>query len=151
MDQARLRRLQIGVCCFSGIAGGPDFGFAPFALGNVTVDEDVTPIGHCVAADLDNAAAQIGRPLTTTGALQVNLLQPGNTYGERIRQWDMSVKKIIRFSGQRLTLGVDFYNLTNSNVSLAFNQTFVPGTPGWGFPTSYMNPRVIRLNAEYSW
>jgi hypothetical protein len=23
--------------------------------------------------------------------------------------------------------------------------------PGWGFPTSYMNPRVTRLNAEYSW
>jgi hypothetical protein len=102
------------------------------------------------AADQAAAAAQIGRPLTNA-AVNVNLLQPGDTYGERIRQWDMGVKKIIRFSSQRLTLGVDFYNLTNSNVSLAFNQTFVPGTPGWGFPTSYMNPRVTRLNAEYSW
>jgi hypothetical protein len=102
-------------------------------------------------ADMDAAAAQIGRPLTTTGALQVNLLQPGNTYGERIRQLDLSVKKIIRFSGQRLTVGVDFYNLMNNNVTLGFNNTFVPGTPGWAFPTSYMNPRVTRLNAEFSW
>ena len=100
-------------------------------------------------ADTTFAEAQIGRPLTQTG--NVNLLAPGEEYGERIRQWDLSVKKIFRFSSQRLTVGVDFYNLTNSNVTLGFNQTFVPGTPGWGFPTSYMNPRVTRLNAEYSW
>src|SRR6185503_5384361 len=100
-------------------------------------------------ADTTLAAAQIGRELTQTG--NVNLLAPGEEYGERIRQWDLSVKKIFRFNSQRLTVGVDFYNLTNSNVTLAFNQTFVPGTPGWGFPTSYMNPRVTRLNAEFSW
>jgi hypothetical protein len=101
--------------------------------------------------ELDAAAGQIGRPLTTTGALQVNLLQPGKLYGDRIRQLDLSVKKIIRFGGPRLTLGVDFYNLMNNNVTLAFNSTFVPGTAGWGFPTSYMNPRTTRLNAEFSW
>jgi hypothetical protein len=101
-------------------------------------------------SDVDAAAAQIGRPLTGA-ALQVNLEQPGAVYGERIRQLDISAKKNIRFSGRRLTLGVDFYNLMNNNVTLGFNQTFVPGTPGWGFPTSYMNPRVIRLNAEFSW
>ena len=72
-------------------------------------------------------------------------------YGDRIRQLDFAAKKIIRFGGRRLTVGVDFYNLTNSNVTLGFNQTFVTGTPGWGFPTSYMNPRVTRLNAEFSW
>jgi len=48
-------------------------------------------------------------------------------------------------------VGAGFYNLMNSNVTRGFNNTFVPNTPGWGFPTSYMNPRVIRLNAEYSW
>jgi hypothetical protein len=46
---------------------------------------------------------------------------------------------------------VDFYNLMNNNVTLAFNSTFVPGTAGWSFPTTYMNPRVTRLNAEFSW
>jgi Carboxypeptidase regulatory-like domain len=102
-------------------------------------------------ADTDAAAAQIGRPLTTTGALQVNLLQPGDEYGERIRQWDFAVKKIFRFNSQRLTVGADFYNMMNSNVTLGFNSTFVPNTPGWSFPTSYMNPRVIRLNAEFAW
>jgi hypothetical protein len=102
-------------------------------------------------SDLDAAAAQIGRALTTTGALQLNLLAPGQLYGERIRQLDFAVKKIIRFSDYRLTLGADFYNLANNNVTLGFNGTFVPNTPGWQGPTSYMNPRVVRLNAEFSW
>jgi hypothetical protein len=116
---------------------------------NYTLTTPLTaPAG--TVSDTALAAAQIGRPLTGT-AQQVNLLAPGDVYGERIRQLDLSVKKIFRFSSQRLTVGVDFYNLTNSNVTLAFNQAFVPNTPGWGFPTSYMNPRVTRLNAEYSW
>ena len=39
----------------------------------------------------------------------------------------------------------------NNNVILGYNGTFVPGTEGWQSPTSYMNPRVFRLNAEYAW
>ena len=75
---------------------------------------------------------------------------PGQLYGPRIRQVEFSAKKIIRFGSQRLTVGADFYNLANNNVTLLFNGTFVPGVPGWNAPTSYMNPRVIRLNAEYA-
>jgi hypothetical protein len=102
-------------------------------------------------ADQAAAAAQIGRPLTTTGALTVNLLSPGQLYGERIRQWDFAVKKIIRLGGQRLTVGADLYNLTNSNVTLGFNPTFVVGSTNWPGTTTYMNPRVVRLNAEFAW
>jgi len=103
------------------------------------------------AADQAAAAAQIGRPLTTTGAITVNLVAPGDLYGPRIRQLDLSAKKIIRFGGQRLTVGADFYNLANNNVTILFNGTFVPNVAGWQSPTSYMNPRVVRLNAEFSW
>jgi hypothetical protein len=103
------------------------------------------------AADLAAAAAQINRPLTTTGALTVNLLAPGQVYGPRIRQWDFAVKKILRLGGQRLTLGADFYNLTNNNVTLGFNPTFAVGSTNWPGTTAYMNPRVIRLNAEFTW
>ena len=31
-----------------------------------------------------------------------------------------------------------------------FNQTFATGAAGWLAPTSYMNPRVFRLNAEFA-
>jgi hypothetical protein len=43
------------------------------------------------------------------------------------------------------------YNLLNNNVTLLFNQTFVPNAPGWNSPSQYMNPRVFRLNAEFAW
>jgi len=102
------------------------------------------------AEDLAAAAAQIGRPLTNP-VVTVNLLSPGQLYGDRIRQWDFSVKKVIRTGGQRLTVGLDMYNLLNNNVTLGFNPTFVPNAPGWQSPSSYMNPRVFRLNAEYAW
>jgi Carboxypeptidase regulatory-like domain len=102
------------------------------------------------AADLASASAQVGRPLSGS-AQQVNLLQPGALYGDRIRQLDISAKKIIRFGSQRVTAGVDIYNLMNNNVTLAFNPTFVPNTAGWQSPTTYMNPRVFRLNAEFAW
>jgi hypothetical protein len=103
------------------------------------------------AADQAAAAAQIGRPLTIAAPITVNLLAPGDVYGDRIRQLDVAFKKIIRLGGQRLTAGVDMYNLLNNNVTLAFNQTYVPTTTGWLTPTTYMNPRVFRINGEFAW
>jgi hypothetical protein len=119
---------------------------------NIGTDQIVSLVATytLTAADIASAAAQLGRPLTNT-APQVNLLAPGELYGDRIRQWDLSVKKIFRFGGQRLTAGVDIYNLLNNNVTLLFNQTFVPNAPGWNSPSQYMNPRVFRLNAEFAW
>jgi hypothetical protein len=125
---------------------------------NIGTDQitSLTATYTLTAADLASAAAQLGRPLSNT-APQVNLLQPGQVYGPRIRQWDFSAKKYFRFNGQRVMVGVDLYNLFNNNVTLGFNPTFVPTAPGatpsgsWPGTTSYMNPRVFRLAAEYSW
>jgi hypothetical protein len=102
-------------------------------------------------ADQAAAAAQIGRPLTATGLFTANLTGPGTVYGPRVRQWDLAAKKIFRLGNYRFTAGVDFYNLLNNNVTLTFNQTFVPNVNGWQSVTSYMNPRVMRLNAEFAW
>jgi hypothetical protein len=103
------------------------------------------------AADIAAAEARIGRALTRTGNISVNVLSPGQLYGPRVRQWDFAAKKILRLGGQRLTLGADIYNLLNNNVTLGFSGGFVPNAAGWQTPTSYMNPRVFRLNAEYAW
>jgi hypothetical protein len=113
-------------------------------LGSIAANYTLT------AADQAAAAAQIGRPLTATGPITVNLLAGGQLYGPRVRQWDFAAKKIFRFGGQRLTVGADIYNLLNNNVTLGFSGGFVPNAPGWQSPTSYMNPRVFRLNAEFA-
>jgi hypothetical protein len=119
---------------------------------NVGTDQIVSLLANYTlsAADLAAAAAQIGRPLTTVTG-QVNLLAPGQLYGPRVRQWDFAAKKVFRFGSQRFTAGVDFYNLLNNNVTLIFNPTIVPNVPGWQSPQQYMNPRVVRLNAEFAW
>jgi len=86
----------------------------------------------------------------------VNLLAPGQVYGPRIREIDFSIKKFFSIGGQRLTIGLDMYNLMNNNVTLGFNPTFVATAPGaapsgsWPGTTSYMNPRVFRIGAEYT-
>jgi len=103
------------------------------------------------AADTASATAQLGRAPTVAGPLTVNLTAPGTFYGDRVRQLDVAAKKILRFSGRRLTVGLDIYNLANNNVTLAFSQAFSPTSTGWLTPTGYMNPRVFRLNAEFAW
>jgi hypothetical protein len=120
---------------------------------NVQTDQIVSLIANyqMTAGDQAAAAAQIGRALTSTGQFQVNLLAPGDVYGPRVRQWNFGAKKFINFGSQRLTVGLDLYNLLNNNVTTAFNNAFVPNVAGWSSPTSYMNPRVFRLNAEYAW
>jgi Carboxypeptidase regulatory-like domain len=102
-------------------------------------------------------AQQIGRPMTGGPFVNVNLITPGTLYGgapsfaDRNRQIDLSVKKIIRLGGRRLTAGLDLYNLANSDTVLFYNTTYVPNVPGWQTPLAYMNPRVVRLNAEFAW
>ena len=120
---------------------------------NVGTDQIVGLQANYVFTPVDQAAAaaQIGRPLTVGGLLQANLIAPGEVYGDRIRQLDLSVKKIMRFGGQRVTAGLDMLNLLNNNVTLAFNQAFSPTSTGWLTPTTYMNPRVFRLSGEFTW
>jgi hypothetical protein len=86
-----------------------------------------------------------------SGPPTVNLIAPGALYGDRVRQLDVAAKKILRLAGRRLTVGVDLYNVLNNNVTLAFRQTYSPTSTGWLTPNTYMNPRVVRLNAEFAW
>ena len=102
------------------------------------------------AADQAAAAAQIGRPLTAAGPFTVNLApQGGGLWAAHpavghLREEDHSLRRAA------VDVGIDLYNLTNNNVSLGFNQTFVPGVAGWQNVTTYMNPRVFRLSAEFA-
>jgi hypothetical protein len=126
---------------------------------NVSIDQLGSLMANYTLTPADQAAALAQLPqtpgyrLTATPPITVNLISPGVSYGDRITQWDLAVKKIIRISGQRLTVGLDIYNMLNNNVTLAFNQTFNPAIPTGSYlaPTSYMNPRVFRLNAEFAW
>jgi hypothetical protein len=98
----------------------------------------------------------LGRLPGTTLVTQntsVNLLTTGELYpDERVNQVDMRFAKIVRFGGTRADIGVDLYNLFNTNDTTAFQQSFDYATNGatWLNPTSIVSPRFARFNVTFS-
>jgi hypothetical protein len=93
-------------------------------------------------------AQTLGR-LPSGGAanLQVNLLEPGEAWGDRVNEIDIRIAKVLRFGRTRSNLGIDIYNLLNSDAILTYNQTFIPGGQ-WLRPNSVLTPRFIKVSAQ---
>jgi hypothetical protein len=88
-----------------------------------------------------------------TGNTTVNLLRPGELYVlDRMNLVDLRFAKILRFGGRRADIGIDLYNLFNSNVATAYQQTFEYRTNGesWLQPTSIAAPRLARFHMTLS-
>jgi hypothetical protein len=88
-----------------------------------------------------------------TGQTTVNLLNPGQLYSlERTNVVDMRFAKIFRFLGPRADVGVDLYNLFNSNVTTAYQQTYEYATNGaaWLRPTAIISPRLARFHVTFN-
>jgi hypothetical protein len=95
-------------------------------------------------------AQSLGRPPAGNVAnVTVNLLEPGELYGDRINQLDFRVAKILRFGRTRTTVGLDIYNALNASTVLVYNSTFVPGGT-WQQPRSIITGRLIRIGGEMS-
>jgi hypothetical protein len=87
----------------------------------------------------------IGRPLA--GGVQtqaVDLLLPGQLYGDRINVVDFRFSKILKFSRTRAVVGLDLYNLFNANTATSYSTGYDPVT--WLRPTTVLNPRFVRFN-----
>jgi hypothetical protein len=84
-----------------------------------------------------------------TQTTTVNLLNPGELYTlARVNLVDMRFAKIFRFAGRRADVGVDLYNLFNSNVTTSYQQTYEFRTNGaaWLTPTAIASPRLARFH-----
>jgi hypothetical protein len=111
--------------------------------------------GASLAGNITLAAAQVPGGLAPGVFLQnVNLVQQGQVYGDRINAMDLRFGKNLRFGRTRTNVALDLYNLFNSNTGTAFNQTFDAATNGvgttpaglWLRPTAILNPRFVRFN-----
>jgi hypothetical protein len=77
--------------------------------------------------------------------------------GERRTQVDMRFAKVMRFGRTRTDIGVDLYNLLNTNYTNTFNTTYsyltdnTPRPAGWSTPTGIINPRFVRVNFTVSY
>jgi hypothetical protein len=142
--------------------------------------------GNALSASLDvpfqaavwepTSASRTGRPFNTTisgtnptGALNtqsVNLLDFGDMYGERLNNWDLTLRKNIRFANKRFNIGVDIYNLFNADTATGYEDDYTaflvngqwvtdnPATPEvevneWGNITQIVNPRFMRLSLTF--
>jgi hypothetical protein len=108
-----------------------------------------------LAANFNVTSAQtdLGRPFAGGAAnVPVNLIAPGTFYGDRTNQLDLRVAKIIRYGRTRTQVGVDIYNLTNSNAIQSYNQTYsAPPSTTWLTPTSILQSRFVKLSAQFDW
>ena len=90
----------------------------------------------------------LGRRLSGNApGISVNLIEPGTVYSERVNAIDLKIAKVLRFGRTRTNVGVDVYNLLNSDAVLANNQAFNPGG-SWLTPTTVMQSRFAKLSAS---
>jgi hypothetical protein len=79
----------------------------------------------------------------------VNLLAPGDLYGDRVNTVDMRFAKILRFGRTRTNVGVDLYNLFNSNTATTYEAIYDPANAdAWFQPTAVVQPRFVRFNVQ---
>jgi hypothetical protein len=96
--------------------------------------------------------AATGRPLAAGLASQdVDLLVPGALYGDRINVVDMRFAKVLKFGKTRTNVGLDLYNLFNSNTATTYETVYDPATNGarWMQPTAVLLPRFMRVNVQF--
>ncbi len=90
-------------------------------------------------------AQRLGRPLSGGAAnATVNLVPPGTMFNERINQVDLRIGKILRFGPRRAMMGIDLYNLTNSDAVTAVNPNFATRFR----PTSILQSRFAKISMQ---
>jgi hypothetical protein len=91
-------------------------------------------------------APSLGRNLSGGAAnVTVNLVVPGDLYGDRINQLDFRVAKILRFGRTRTQVGVDLYNALNSSAVQTYNQTL---GASYLTPTLVLPSRFAKISAQ---
>ena len=110
-------------------------------------------VGGALAANYTVAAAlitpQLGRALAGGAPnATVNLVAPGVLYGDRVNEVDLRIGKIFKLGRARTTVGVDIYNLLNSEAILSYNQAFILNG-AWLTPTSEMSARFAKISLQF--
>ena len=87
---------------------------------------------------------------STATTQPVQLLLNQEMFGMRVTEWDMKLAKNIRFAGKRLMIGVDCYNLFNSDAITGYQSVYTPGpNNAWLNPTTLMAPRFVRGQIQF--
>jgi hypothetical protein len=105
-----------------------------------------------VTSAIANSGPQpLGRNLSS-GNVTVNLIPQGTLYGPRLNNIDFRVAKIVRFGRARAQLGLDLYNILNSDTVLTYNLAYVAPTAtagsNWLTPNTIATARYAKVNIQ---
>jgi hypothetical protein len=93
-------------------------------------------------------SAALGRPVNVAGTtVPIDLVAPGEVWGDRVNELNFRFAKVVRFGRTRTHVGLDVFNVLNSDAILTYNQTFTPGG-AWLAPQSVLTPRFMKLSAQ---
>ena len=115
---------------------------------NVAATVQSTP-GPVVAANRQFSNAEIqpslGRPLSAQAPnATINMLLPGDMYGDRVNQFDLRLGKTIRFGGRRASVNLDVYNVFNANPVMQENAAYAV----WRTPQRIMDARLFKISGQ---
>ena len=105
------------------------------------------------SADINaQATGALGRPLRQA-TRTIDILEPFSMYGERLRQLDLRVSKLLRVGPQRFQLNIDLYNAMNASTATFIRNTYtapgaVTATP-WLQPTQVQDGRFWKFSVQY--
>jgi len=92
----------------------------------------------------------LGRPLSQTTSVQINVIEPGTVYAERLHQLDLRATKMFRFGTTRLRANLDVYNTLNDNTGLNYPNAFNPANPvAWERPGVIMPGRSAKVGIQF--
>ena len=116
---------------------------------NLATTIQSTP-GPVIAANRVYTSAEIqpslGRPLSGGAAnTTINMLVPGDIYGDRVNQVDVRLGKIFRFGGRRAQANLDIYNLFNANPVMQENGSYAV----WRTPQRIMDARLFKISGQF--
>jgi hypothetical protein len=91
----------------------------------------------------------LGRPLSSGIPIEfVNIVKPGEMYGDRLTAVDLRLGKNLRFGRTRTLVALDIFNLFNSNTPDVYQQSYTN-------PSTYLNPlsitvaRLFKISAQF--
>ena len=112
------------------------------------------PLRATYNAPVADVSAALGRPANVAGTtVPIDLVAPGDVWGDRVNEIDLRFAKVLRFGRTRTHVGIDVFNILNSDAILTYNQTFqLPSAANpngaWLVPQSVLTPRFMKVSAQ---
>ena len=103
--------------------------------------------GAIVTYSSADVAASLGRPLSGGGTVDINIVEPGSAYGDRLNQIDIRLSKVFNLGQSRVQVMFDVYNLLNENSVTEEDLNY---GPAYLSPIAIMPGRLAKFAFQFN-